>query len=468
MQSLAASPNTGVRVVNAAKGCNDVLLSQGSPAKRSPPHSSVSPSSSCEDASANIGFSADHYQEKVLMQSPIVSEAGTSTDSFELISPGRYQSVEDGVSRAQPPSPLLPTLENRGGGHGLTRSKWRVIREPLVTISSGGEKDYDRKSSSPSHCQQYVTEDSSKTNEPENRVAESQQRNSIKPGVLPCLNRLYNRGELYRGVKPVVSTLAISNFVFFYALQVTKRVLAPEVRSGQTSLGKPGANSKLRSLLSSSLAGVINVLVTNPLWVANLRIVQEGMPSTDAVNQNSCAKKEPSLIAVMQRIIQKEGIGQLWSGTWASLVLVTNPAIQFFVYEQLKLHLLSRRPRGEKLGRARLSSLSATEAFVLGAVAKGVATVVTYPIQLAQVLLRLQKNRKASGVEEKGGSCRTDYSGTLDCIIKLSKSGGLQKLFSGMSAKLLQTVLTAAFTFLTYEQIVSAVQKTYISLFFQK
>lgn len=34
------------------------------------------------------------------------------------------------------------------------------------------------------------------------------------------------------------------------------------------------------------------------------------------------------------------------------------------------------------------------EAFVVGALAKGLATVITYPLQLAQVLMRLQKTEE--------------------------------------------------------------------------
>uniref|UniRef100_A0A7R9ZFS4 ADP,ATP carrier protein n=1 Tax=Pseudictyota dubia TaxID=2749911 RepID=A0A7R9ZFS4_9STRA len=171
----------------------------------------------------------------------------------------------------------------------------------------------------------------------------------------------------------------------------------------------------------------------------------------------------------MRDIIKKEGFGQLWSGTWASLVLVSNPAIQFFLYEQLKIYLVSSRfKRRRETGALGLLSLSAVEAFVVGAVAKGVATIITYPLQLAQVLLRLQKNQDANGIEGNSGSNSRGYTGTLDCIIQLSRNGGLQNLFSGMSAKLLQTVLTAAFTFLTYEQIVAAVQRTYMSLVFQR
>ena len=42
----------------------------------------------------------------------------------------------------------------------------------------------------------------------------------------------------------------------------------------------------------------------------------------------------------------------------------------------------------------------------------------------------------------------------MDCMAKLLNKDGLQNgLYQGINAKLVQTVLTAAFQFLTYEQI---------------
>jgi Mitochondrial carrier protein len=49
------------------------------------------------------------------------------------------------------------------------------------------------------------------------------------------------------------------------------------------------------------------------------------------------------------------------------------------------------------------------------------------------------------------------YTGTWDCLIQLYGRDGVSALFTGIRAKLLQTVLTAAFTFLSYEAIVKAV-----------
>merc|ERR1711862_144138 len=103
----------------------------------------------------------------------------------------------------------------------------------------------------------------------------------------------------------------------------------------------------------------------------------------------------------------------------------------------------------------------------------------TYPLQLTQTILRIQENiniydddydkNESSGSEsigttttpkrfaEKSSSSSSPYQGTLDCLISLYRKNGLQGWFAGMRAKLLQTVMTAAFTFLTYEQILRSV-----------
>ena len=45
------------------------------------------------------------------------------------------------------------------------------------------------------------------------------------------------------------------------------------------------------------------------------------------------------------QIVRQEGVGALWNGTFPSLLLVLNPAIQFMIYEGLKRHLKRGVPR---------------------------------------------------------------------------------------------------------------------------
>ena len=80
----------------------------------------------------------------------------------------------------------------------------------------------------------------------------------------------------------------------------------------------------------------------------------------------------------------------------------------------------------------------------MGALSKAVATVFTYPIQIVQSQLR--NDRKNSNGNNK-------YDGTMDCLTKIYQVGGMKGLFRGITAKLWQTVLTAAFQFMTYEKL---------------
>jgi adenine nucleotide transporter 17 len=76
----------------------------------------------------------------------------------------------------------------------------------------------------------------------------------------------------------------------------------------------------------------------------------------------------------------EEGLSSLWSGTVPSLVLVSNPAIKFTIYEWLKRKMLSDGG----------SFLTPTEAFFTGVVASAIATLVTYPVQVIQAKARVK------------------------------------------------------------------------------
>ena len=94
-----------------------------------------------------------------------------------------------------------------------------------------------------------------------------------------------------------------------------------------------------KSLLASTIAGCINVLLTNPLWVASLRIMESRIPkddSSDFVKVDKHNQQPTTLWNVMNRIVQSEGVSHLWNGTTTSLLLVSNPIIQHFLYEQLR------------------------------------------------------------------------------------------------------------------------------------
>jgi len=190
-----------------------------------------------------------------------------------------------------------------------------------------------------------------------------------------------------------------------------------------------------QNLIIASLAGVVNVLVTCPLWVANTRLKIQSKKSGKDVKQYD------GMIDCLQKIGKEEGIVTLWSGVWASLMLVSNPTINHVVYDSA-IGVLLRRAFSNG-GRKNLTPL---EFFLAGAVAKAAATIVTYPIQLAQ-------SRQRSGTEKREKGDQVKLSNIFTVLFKVYQSDGMMGLFSGIEAKLLQTVLTAAFHFMCYEQI---------------
>jgi solute carrier family 25 (peroxisomal adenine nucleotide transporter), member 17 len=273
---------------------------------------------------------------------------------------------------------------------------------------------------------------------------------SRKSKLVQVLMDLRQRGQLYKGMTPIITTIFTSQFIFFFLHAYVKRLLL------SMSPLSTKSSSAVRSLVSSCVAGIGNVLLTNPLWVTNMAIV-----TGETETQN--------LLRELVHLYQTQGLAHLWDGTSASILLVSNPIIQFFCYEQFKQARLRRTAimsSSSSSSSSTLMSLGALEAFLIAALAKGIATVSTYPLQLAQTLLRLKSNNSNNNNDDDHDNQQSrhvhhhqQYKGTVDCLIQLYKTKkSVAAWFTGMRAKLLQTVLTAAFTFLTYEQILRAVQ----------
>ncbi|KAK0168180.1 hypothetical protein PV327_002006 [Microctonus hyperodae] len=223
---------------------------------------------------------------------------------------------------------------------------------------------------------------------------------------------------LYRGIVPVLQSLCASNFVYFYTFHGLRLM-----RSSSTQTAR-------NDLFVASIAGIINVLVTTPLWVVNTRLKMRGINGVPEQNNNEYNNLLDGLIYIWKY----HGIKKLWAGTLPSLLLVTNPAIQMMTYESIK------RRVNESLAGAQTP---AWVFFAIGAMAKTIATTLTYPLQLVQTKLRHGHNYDNLPPD----------AGTIQMVLYILKKQGIVGLYKGMEAKLLQTVLTAALMFLAYEKI---------------
>lgn len=240
----------------------------------------------------------------------------------------------------------------------------------------------------------------------------------------------------YRGCGPMLQTVGMSNFLYFLLFEGLKDRLA------NADNMPDGEVSPYETLAASAIAGALNMAMTEPLWracvVAQAQTRAASSTARVADGPGSLAVAVPTKVGAFGTVRQlwlAEGPRALWRGLGSSLWLVTNPVIQFFAYDMLK---------AARLSTADVSSL---EAFVMGAIAKALATVLTFPLQVAQA--RLRNARGASA----GSGQRPELQGMIPCLRAVLRENGVGGLYFGLLPKLLQTVTQAAFMFAIYEKV---------------
>lgn len=233
---------------------------------------------------------------------------------------------------------------------------------------------------------------------------------------------------LYRGMIPVLQSLCISNFVYFYTFHSLKALVSSSNQSA------------VKDLLLGTVSGIVNVLTTTPFWVVNSRLKMKGLNG----NRDDENDKYSNLFDGLIKIAQIEGLHGLWAGAVPSLMLVCNPALQFMMYESLK----------RRISKVSGQNPSAMTFFLIGALAKTFATVLTYPLQLVQTKLRHGKSTESMKLPSNAG--------VFQMLLHILKTSGIEGLFRGLEAKIWQTVLTAALMFATYEKIAKFVMSLLI------
>ncbi|KAK4482891.1 hypothetical protein RD792_010064 [Penstemon davidsonii] len=147
----------------------------------------------------------------------------------------------------------------------------------------------------------------------------------------------------------------------------------------------------------------------------------------------------------------------LSEGTWSdafdglgiSLLLTTNPSIQYTVFDQLKQKLLKEKLKKNSDDISSPEALSAFSAFALGAVSKCIATILTYPAIRCKVMIQAAKSDEND--EDKAQSkSRKTVSGTLYSIWEKE---GLLGFYKGLDAQMLKTVLSSALLLMIKEKI---------------
>lgn len=247
--------------------------------------------------------------------------------------------------------------------------------------------------------------------------------------------------SLYQGLGTKNLQSVISQFIYFYSYSIFKQWYLAKAK-----VSKMGTGS---NLLVAAAAGTCTAVLTQPLDTASTRM------------QTSAFGKSKGLWATLT----EGSLQEAYAGFGASLVLVSNPAIQYTVFEQLKEFLL--RPEAPiKAGAThavrRKSSpkvLTAFQAFIVGALAKTVATILTYPAIRAKVMLQASESEEDKANRLKGGAnsnARSRARNMWEAFQQIGVEEGARGYFKGLHAQIVKTVLSAALMLMIKEKVASS------------
>ncbi|RMZ90107.1 hypothetical protein DV736_g2669, partial [Chaetothyriales sp. CBS 134916] len=269
----------------------------------------------------------------------------------------------------------------------------------------------------------------------------SDQEKEDQGGVRDAITSVYrDEGGLsgfYAGVRQDTARAMADSFLFFLLCSFLRE------RRVQRRLGlrADGAGSATKSLGAVDelavcfVAGALTQAATTPLANVVTRKQTAG-PGAD----------KQSTREVLEQIRRERGLGGLWSGYSAGVVLALNPSLTIVLFEALKRVLLPRSRRADPPPALTI---------VLAAMSKAIATSITYPFSVARS--RLQ----AGGREAVKDDNADNADNAFTVLRRISDQEGWQSLYPGVGLEACKEFCSHGMTLLAKQVI----QKVLLQLY---
>ncbi|MES1908575.1 MAG: hypothetical protein MHM6MM_001484 [Cercozoa sp. M6MM] len=217
---------------------------------------------------------------------------------------------------------------------------------------------------------------------------------------------------MYAGVGVSVLGSSTAWASFFLVFEALKRAMR-----GDTAERLSDAHHFVASLL----AGVVTVVMTNPIWVlkTNLQLQKDN--------------RFRGIFDTAKQLVHKGGVRSLYRGLTPSLLGVSHGAFKFMFYERLRYEVQ------QHTGREVLTDL---ETLAVTSVSKILASALTYPHQV----LRTHMQRTSASGEHSG-------EGLWSTAKRVWHVGGIRGLYRGWLASTARVVPGACITLITYERL---------------
>ncbi|KAI8343253.1 mitochondrial carrier domain-containing protein [Chlamydoabsidia padenii] len=253
------------------------------------------------------------------------------------------------------------------------------------------------------------------------------------------IQKIYRQGGiqgLYRGLGADSIATLLSSFIYFYCYTALRNLQEKMNRSmGKSSV----ALNVYQELFLGAEAALISRFFTSPVSNITTRL------------QTAAGENKQSFMEVAKDIYEEKSITGFWTGYRASIVLVSNPSITYFVFEKLKDFYLRANNK---------TALTSLQTFLFSALAKSVATMITYPfIFLRANMIGGSNNKK----DEKGKSKKEEgqQTGMLVLLKQVIEKEGLTGVYKGMKAQITKGFFNSGILFMIKDYVA-----TYLTVVF--
>ncbi|XP_017268578.1 mitochondrial folate transporter/carrier [Kryptolebias marmoratus] len=238
-------------------------------------------------------------------------------------------------------------------------------------------------------------------------------------GMFHCMKSVWHQEGLrglYQGVTPNVWGAGASWGFYFFFYNAIKEY-TKEGRQSELSAGE--------HLVSAAEAGVLTLMLTNPIWVTKTQLVLQ-------YSTKQTGKQYTGMVDALVKIYRNEGVPGLYRGFVPGLFGTSHGALQFMAYEELK------RDYNKYKDVPSDAKLNALEYVTMAALSKLFAVATTYPYQVVRVRLQDQHNK---------------YSGVVDVIRRTWRNEGAVGFYKGIIPNLIRVTPACCITFVVYENV---------------
>jgi solute carrier family 25 folate transporter 32 len=231
-------------------------------------------------------------------------------------------------------------------------------------------------------------------------------------------------------------------------------------------------NKWLARTIASITAGGCSTLVTNPIWVVKTRLMSQ--VSARASEEHRPPWHYKNTFDAFRKMYMKEGIASFYSGLTPALLGLAHVAIQFPLYEFLKMKFTGLEMGQSHAETEEVHWLSIALATVLS---KITATSATYPHEVIRTRLQTQQRslpthshdshdhvsfrggRQGTGYQTRPpGTSSSDgmvnmprYRGILRTCTVILQEEGWRAFYNGMGTNMVRAVPAAVTTMMTFE-----------------